>query len=676
MPRVLERQGEMMGGAGEESGEDLRETYEERGEKVLESDQQKREQESLKKLEELKKREAEIAARLAEIDRLLGDKASERVIERPMELTVGTTRETVGGGETVPIGETETVSAEVRRVVDKAKKNTRMKKFLGGVAMVALAMLMQVQGFAMSRGNKGASKADVPGTVTQYGTTEFQDLKSPSISEFDEAGFEPAESFEDEVDEVVENGATAGEVVDDETKDKEINYNLYGGYNQKGMWMSEGKTWEYNFANASEVGEVCQNNPIDMIKYAASNQMETSADYYANLPEQLQLKGAKGISILESEAMGEKLNLEQRGKFAEWFNGVIDKAQTRFVTLNGKYQNAYMELEDKDGPVSIKNMKLKKFNTVEKNREVLQLYWVDDNGDEIGSMTIKMTPIRGAEGNIIGWEGCMQVVNKIDEKPEVYKEMDDLVPSAPEVVTTTEDTTTEEETTTEETTTEDENKIPEETTTEDENKVPEETTTEDENKTPEENKEEDDNKKPEQEPEGDPTPVPTPTPAPAPASTPIPTPDPTPPPVIEVVESKDRENLERIDKNINEDIAEDVGTERIEITPTDEVSEEDKTEKPDASYYEGTAPTIVQNEPSQEAAPIQIAAEGEENEVNVISAENDYTEDLGGANQDEYAPVEENQEAQEVADTAATPVSEAPISDAEIDDILGDMGIF
>ena len=59
----------------------------------------------------------------------------------------------------------------------------------------------------------------------------------------------------------------------------------------------------------------------------------------------------------------------------------------------------------------------------------------------------------------------------------------------------------------------------------------------------------------------------------------------------------------------------------------------------------GTKPTIVQNDDSKEAEVVdqkQIKEDG-----------NDYAEDLGGAHDDEYAPVKDNHGAQEEADKAA-----------------------
>ena len=108
-----------------------------------------------------------------------------------------------------------------------------------------------------------------------------------------------------------------------------------------------------------------------------------------------------------------------------------------------------------------------------------------------------------------------------------------------------------------------------------------------------------------------------------------------------------------------------------------EVTDDNKTEKPSSEAYEGTEATIVVNEAAQPTdedtpAPVQLIQEtpGEsqsdqnEERVNVISEENNYTENRGDANADEYSPVQENEPAQQEANEAETPVAEAPGVDA------------
>ena len=153
------------------------------------------------------------------------------------------------------------------------------------------------------------------------------------------------------------------------------------------------------------------------------------------------------------------------------------------------------------------------------------------------------------------------------------------------------------------------------------------------------------------------------TPPETPPNTPPETPPDTPP---ETPEPKDAQNMERIDSQILNDIAEDVGTDEINVeqTPTAEVEAEAPTEAPAAEEYQGTEAEVVQNEPSQEAEPVQES----------VSESNDYSEDRGGANADEYSPAQDNEQAQKAADAAETPVEQAPTSDQEVDKSLKDLG--
>ena len=347
---------------------------------------------------------------------------------------------------------------------------------------------------------------------------------------------------------------------------------IYDGYGEKGMYLSENKTGELNFAAAQEVAEVCDNDEVEMTKYTAHNQVESFADYLANLPEELQPEGFKGLSILETEAKLESMSDEDYSAIEKEFGNIMDKAFTRRVSAEGEYQNAYMKWKNPDGDKIHENMDIVDCTTTESGITVNQFYWLDDEGNEIGSMTIKI--IYDENGDIVG--GCMQVINRKGEKPHLYEGMESV-------------------------------------------------------------------------------PDPTPTPSPKPTETPAP---------------KDAENLERIDEQILEDTAKDIGTEQVTVLPAEEVSYETITSEPSADIYQGTSPTIVENQAATTAEPVQEQS---------ISENNSYNVNLGGANANEYAPVQANPEAQTTADEAEIPASEAPgvndIGSETLDDILAELGI-
>ncbi len=372
---------------------------------------------------------------------------------------------------------------------------------------------------------------------------------------------------------------------DDASGENNETLGIYDGYGEIGMWLSENKAGEFNFANAAEVAPLFNNDECEMVKYTAYNQVESMADYMANLPDSLQPEGFKGLSILETEQKLQSLSDTEFNAIRAQFNQTIDNAFTRRITVNGEQQNAYMRLIDPSLPATHDNMELVECTTNENNLEVTQFYWLDADGNEIGSMTMKLIPVRDANGDIVSFEGCEQIINPLGENPALYGGLETIVetPETPDTPETTPETPPE---------------------------------------TPE-----------------------------------------TPP---ETIAPKDEENLERIDENINNDIAEDIGTDEINITPTEEVSAEDITEQPSAADYQGTEPTIIQNEASAPAEQIQEQ----------VSPENNYSQDLGGANANEYAPVQENEAAQAAADAAEIPIEQAPTEGEALENALNDLGIY
>ncbi|MDO4508078.1 MAG: hypothetical protein Q4B65_01695 [Candidatus Saccharibacteria bacterium] len=503
--------------------------------------------------------------------------------------STGTGTET-GTGEGTDTGESDPDPEEVKKTIEKAKKKSGFKKFMMGATAVVIAALIAVGGYL------GFNKA-----------------KNENVPELPQS----------DIVEILEDQEKIG---------------IYDGYGEKGMWLSEGKSGPYNFANASEVAEVCNNDECDMIKYTAENQVESYADYLANLPEELQPEGFKGLSIIETEKKLESLTDAEYEDLQEYFNNTIDNAFTRRVVLNGSYDNAYMRKVNPDGEAVHDNMEVVHCVTNENNLEVTQFYWLDAEGNEIGNMTVKMTPVYNNDGEIIGFKGCEQVVNE-KGKP-IYSGLPEVeIPEeAPAPVYTPEE-------------------VPEDDSDDEKPpvivEVPEEK--------PEDNKPED---------------KPGPTYRPSGGG-----PTYTPPAEAPSYE-KDAENMERIHgEKIPDEIAEDVNSEKVVITPTpsETITTETLTERPAGEDFEGTRPTIVENEAAESAEQIVQESEAEEAPAGatVISEENDYTENRGGANAGnaEERPVVANPEAQAAADRNEIPVSAAPTGGSEVRDILSDLGI-
>lgn len=150
---------------------------------------------------------------------------------------------------------------------------------------------------------------------------------------------------------------------------------------------------------------------------------------------------------------------------------------------------------------------------------------------------------------------------------------------------------------------------------------------------------------------------------------------------------KDAENLERIDNQIEENIEEDINTDDFDPGTTEDVTtEEQPTEKPSSDEYTGTGntdDTIVNHvENNDNTGTDGGGGEGGGTEtptdVGEVSDENNYSENLGGANADnsEQNPVQPDVAGQNAADNSAIPVENAPDTGSdEFISILEDLGI-
>ena len=422
---------------------------------------------------------------------------------------------------------------------------------------------------------------------------------------------------------------TASTVVDQDRQDyqgesqgpqgenQESENGIYDGYGEKGMWLSKNKAGKYNFAAAKEVAEVCGDDECEMMKYAEHNQVGTFADHLANVPDAVKDKygipaSFKGISIVETENKLEGLSKEDFTELQSKFDKLIDDAMTSQVLINGKCDNAFMRLKDPSGPVTHQNMELVRCTTTERDTLATDFTWYNEDGSVIGSMTVKFTP----DG------GCMQVINEVGSP--VYKEMTTISPSentpTPPYIPPQE-TPSHQETP--------EHKEEQQETEDEEKKDKSDIIRHDEEQQEEEQQDEE---------------------------------QPNP----EIIKPKDPENLARIDDNIRQDIENNIHTDQLNIEKIEEADPNNITEQPSSDDFQGTEATIIQNETSQGATPI---------DQNNISQENDYSINRGGANAGNAAPnpVVEDNAAQEAADAAEIPVSEAPTSRQDISDTMADL---
>ncbi|MBO7718038.1 hypothetical protein J6S37_00890, partial [Candidatus Saccharibacteria bacterium] len=188
------------------------------------------------------------------------------------------------------------------------------------------------------------------------------------------------------------------------------------GYGERGMYLSEGKTSPYAFAKASEVAAICGNDVFEMMKYAINQQAENAEDYIAFFPRAIQPEGFEGISLAGAEEKLESLSPDKYEAVRKQLLERIDQAFARITTVDGPQKNAYARQKDPSKGYTHDNMELVQCTTNEHNLEVVQFYWLDDDGNEIGHTNIKITPVYDEEGNIIGYKGCMQAISSIEDE--------------------------------------------------------------------------------------------------------------------------------------------------------------------------------------------------------------------------------------------------------------------
>ena len=305
----------------------------------------------------------------------------------------------------------------------KAKHNEGFKKCVAGAVVGAMVLALA---FSALKGRDTA-----PTTATESEHLEDNNRDDLSSSDFDN----PAPVSSGELNNLKEPSVIPGiaETLDlQDTYEKEAAKGLRDGYGMKGMFLSakKGLKEAFDFAVASEVAEVYNNNEREMIKGTAENEVEPLSDYIANLSDAVKPAKFKGFGMLEVESKLESMSAEDYDAALKQFKEIMDKALTERVTISGDYQNAYMRLKDESKPATHDNMELVQCVTHEENLEVVRFYWLsEDKQTEIGSMLVKMTPVYDEEGNIISYKGCMQVLTKLGEKPEVYKDIPPIPPN-------------------------------------------------------------------------------------------------------------------------------------------------------------------------------------------------------------------------------------------------------
>lgn len=194
------------------------------------------------------------------------------------------------------------------------------------------------------------------------------------------------------------------------------------GYGEYGMYDDADKANPLNFANASKVAEVCNNNPTEMAIYTASNQVETLADYYTGVPDQNRpdfLQGANTLQDIEDRlqsASEDDYNVALQ-QFANLLRSKNTTAEN-FVA-NGDHHNAYMA-KSGDGATTHENVNLVHCVTTENGTPCTKFTFHDDNGNETGSIIIKTGVMQTESGWISVDDSGTLCMQKIDQDGNLY----------------------------------------------------------------------------------------------------------------------------------------------------------------------------------------------------------------------------------------------------------------
>ncbi|MBR2855586.1 hypothetical protein IKE99_01440 [Candidatus Saccharibacteria bacterium] len=512
-----------------------------------------------------------------------------------------------------------------------AKRNKGFKNFLkqygAPAVMVALAGIATLVAVKFNKSNEGAeAKAAIETESEAPVETEFE--TELNISSADELAAQiGAEQWTSEKE------LTGYEVLDASIDGSYLQYDNIGCYN------AEGKVSDHAVGNPDAVLEAMGINPEE----ATAEQRGDVQEFFAySMKEPAaavaiagSFEGFEGLSQAEAEEKIKNMSPEEKLKFQEAQKAFFDNTTYHYETGNGKYHNMGViedESGEKHGRYVESDLTGKEILVSETQVNDVSVHWVSK--EDCGNPTDQLF-VHHSDGTvaIVEIKEGERATNKTEKK---------------ETEQQSETRQSESETRQSETST----GTPVITTPVNTN-TPSETTPVEQSKPKKEEKQE--TEKPKQ-PE---------TPAQTEAQ-----------PQSETLAPKDAENAVRIDQEIQQDIAEDVGTNEVHVEQAQPVTPEQVTPEPVATGE--TAAQIVTNEAAAPAATAETSAAAPaaqpETPAPVVqeAPANDYSANI--APEPEYT-VAPDTSAQAAADEAAIPVEAAPVDNVEVSDALADLGI-
>ena len=283
----------------------------------------------------------------------------------------------------------ERINGEVSpaEVVANQKKNPAFKESIKGKVVTAAAIVLGVSII----GGAAIAKAKGGGNISGGPNTTMPDHKA----------------FENTITMNTEDEAPAAETAEEVS-------GIVDGYDKDGMWLSEGKTGQYAFADFKRVVELHSGDVKGAIKDVSREQVESMSDAISGMSA-VRPAGYENLSMAQVNEKIESLPSGEYDNLKKEYDSIIDRAEVSEVTLNGKYDNAYMGVKNGDKVVGSKyarennlavnhqSMQLVKCTTNEKGSKAYQLTWKDANGKVIDSLLVK--------------EACTQVVEKQGSNP-------------------------------------------------------------------------------------------------------------------------------------------------------------------------------------------------------------------------------------------------------------------
>ena len=207
-------------------------------------------------------------------------------------------------------------------------------------------------------------------------------------------------------------------------------FRLTDGYENEGNYRSCHENGTRAFLEASVVSErINSNDPMDILFTSDIEQPEVLAAHIEGIRNSAPNVVPEAFRNLSYEQIEDLLENNPQA-YTEGVQFVqrqyeLNRGKWRTTEMNDQLcMNRHLEMIDESGAYKHENIRLEKASTRETGeRLVLDAY--DENGDVVSSFIVKLIPVRDESGNIVGWKGCVQpleIMNEKDDKQQNQEE--------------------------------------------------------------------------------------------------------------------------------------------------------------------------------------------------------------------------------------------------------------